>query len=59
MVQELSSLEFEKSEIEGYSFVKKNSNYGGIPQRWLVVKSEARAESDKKSLEKKSRKKRN
>lgn len=53
LVQELSSLEFEKSEIEGYSFVEKNSNYGGIPQRWLVVKSEARAESDKKSLEKK------
>ncbi len=53
MVKELSSLEFEKSEIEGYSFVEKNSNYGGIPQRWLVVQSEARAESDKKSLEKK------
>jgi transposase len=53
LVQELSSLEFEKSEIEGYSFVEKNSNYGGIPQRWLVVKSEARAESDKKSLAKK------
>ena len=53
LVNELSSLEFEKSEIPGYSFVEKNSNYGGIPQRWLVVKSEARAESDKKSLEKK------
>ncbi len=53
LVNELSSLEFEKSEIEGYSFVEKNSNYGGISQRWLVVKSEARAESDKKSLEKK------
>ena len=61
LVQELSSLEFETSEIDGYSFVEKKSNYGGIPQRWLVlkdtashmVKSEARAQSDKKSLEKK------
>ncbi len=44
---------FGKSEIDGYSFVEKTSNYGGIPQRWLVVKSEARGESDKKSLEKK------
>ena len=53
MVHELSLLEFEKSEIDGYSFVEKTSNYGGINQRWLVVESEAKAESDKKSLENK------
>ncbi|MGB5632357.1 MAG: hypothetical protein WBM44_20140 [Waterburya sp.] len=61
MVNEVSSSEFSKSEITGYSFVEKTSNYGGIPQRWLVLKdtashiveSEARAESDRQSLEKK------
>ncbi|MDJ0690231.1 MAG: hypothetical protein QNJ41_17180 [Xenococcaceae cyanobacterium MO_188.B32] len=46
-------LEFTNSEISGYSWVEKESNYGGIRQRWLVVKSEARRESDLTSLEKK------
>ena len=53
LVNEVSSSELNQSEHPGYSFVEKTSNYGGIPQRWLVVESEARAESDKKSLEKK------
>ena len=53
LVHEVSSSEFSKSELPGYSFVEKTSNYGGIPQRWLIVLSEARAESDKKSLSKK------
>ncbi len=53
LVNTVSSSEFSQSEIIGYSWVEKTSNYGGIPQRWLVVKSEARAASDKKSLEKK------
>ncbi len=53
LVNEVSSSELSQSEIPGYSFVEKTSNYGGIPQRWLVVESETRAESDKKSLEKK------
>ena len=53
LVNEVSSSELSKSELSGYSFVEKTSNYGGIPQRWLLVESEARAESDKKSLEKK------
>jgi len=53
LVNEVSSSELSKSELPGYSMVEKNSNYGGIPQRWLVIESEARAKSDKKSLEKK------
>ena len=53
MVHEVSSSEFSKSELPGYSFVEKTSNYGGITQRWLVVESEARAESERQSLEKK------
>ena len=53
LVSTLSNSEFTNSEIPGYSWVEKESNYGGIPQRWLVVKSEARTESDLASLEKK------
>jgi transposase len=53
LVHEVSSSEFSKSELPGYSFVEKTSNYGGITQRWLVVESEARAESERQSLEKK------
>ncbi len=53
LVHKVSSSEFSKSELPGYSFVEKTSNYGGITQRWLVVESEARAESDRQSLEKK------
>ena len=33
--------------------MERESNYGEIPQRWLVVKSETRTESDLASLEKK------
>ncbi len=53
LVSILKNSEFTNSEIPGYSWVEKESNYGGIPQRWLVVKSEARRESDLASLEKK------
>ncbi len=53
LVSNLSDSELTNSEIPGYSWVEKESNYGGIPQRWLVVKSEARTKSDLASLEKK------
>ncbi len=53
LVSTVSEIEFVNSEIPGYSWVEKESNYGGIPQRWLVVKSDARRESDLSSLEKK------
>jgi transposase len=58
LVNEVSSLEFSQSELPGYSFVETPSNYGEIYQRWLLVESEARAESDIKSLEKKISKER-
>ncbi len=53
LVTSVSEKEFKNSEIHGYSWVERESNYGGIRQRWLVVKSEARTESDLASLEKK------
>ncbi len=57
-VTEITEKELVKSsENPGYSFVTKTSNYGGIEQRWLVVESEKRKESDLKKLEKKLTKK--
>ncbi len=53
LVSTLSDSEFKSSAIPGYSWVERESNYGGIRQRWLVVKSAARTESDLASLEKK------
>lgn len=52
LVSELNSNEFIKSEIEGYSYVVKTSNYGGVKQRWLVVESKARKSADIKQLDK-------
>ncbi len=53
LVSTLSESEFKNSDIPGYSWVERSSNYGGIKQRWLVVKSEARTQSDLVSGEKK------
>ena len=58
LVRETREKELVKSsENPGYSFVIKKSNYGGIEQRWLVVESEKRKESDLRKLEKKFKKK--
>lgn len=40
------------SQIKGYRWSQHQSNYGGIEQRWLVVESEARRQSDLRKLEK-------
>ena len=42
--------------MSGYSWSKHKSNYGGIEQRWLVVESRLRRESDRQKLEKKLKK---
>ncbi len=52
-VSSLSDSEFQTSEIPGYCWVEKESNYGGIKQRWLVVESAARKKSDLEKLTKK------
>ena len=36
----------------GYRWSQQRSNYGGIAQRWLVVESSFRGESDRRKLEK-------
>ena len=39
------------SEISGYKMVEKESDYGEIKQRWLIVESEARKKSSIKQVE--------
>ncbi len=53
LVSELSSSDFTTSELSGYSWYEGTSNYGGVEQRWLVVESHHRQESDLEKLEKK------
>ena len=52
-VRETPSSDFSETEIEGYKAVEKESNYGGIKQRWIIIESESRKESDLKQLAKK------
>ncbi len=50
----LYSEEFNKSELQGYSWQEVENNYAGIKQRWLVVESPTRKESDIIKLEEKN-----
>ena len=52
-VRETSASEFIKTDREGYKAVEKESNYAGIKQKWIIIESKARKESDLKQLEKK------
>lgn len=53
LVTEVEAEELKPCQQEGYSYVEKEQNYGTIPQRWLVIESEKRRQSDLKQLEKK------
>jgi transposase len=53
LMEQLSDEAFEPSELEGYRYSGVYSTYAGIKQRWLVVESEGRKESDIKKLEEK------
>lgn len=52
LVSQLNESEFHQSSVTGYSWSEHKSNYGGIEQRWLVVESSLRRESDQRKLEK-------
>nr|WP_052330842.1 IS1634 family transposase [Rivularia sp. PCC 7116] len=56
LVSSISDSELVKSQINGYSYVVKESNYASVKQRWLVVESEARKKSDLRQLEKRIKK---
>ena len=53
LVFQLNEGEFTSSSVSGYSWSEHKSNYGGIEQRWLVVESSLRRESDRHKIEKK------
>lgn len=45
--------DWKESSIQGYRTAKTKSNYGGIEQRWIVVESEKRKQSDIEQMKKK------
>lgn len=52
LVSTLLSSDFLSSSIPGYYYAVRKSHYGGVEQRWLVVESTERKESDLRQLEK-------
>ncbi len=53
LVREIDTDTLIASQQVGYSYAKVKQNYGGIEQRWLIVESQKRRESDLNSLDKK------
>jgi hypothetical protein len=52
LISQLTEAEFVDSKIPGYRWSQQHSDYGGIPQRWLVVESAQRRQSDLRRIEK-------
>jgi transposase len=52
LVETLSSQQFSPSQIQGYTIAEITNRYGGIEQRWLVIESLLRRETDFKQLTK-------
>jgi len=50
LISTIPESEFIDSKIPGYKFTSKTENYAGIEQRWLVVQSQERRESDLRKL---------
>jgi transposase len=46
LISTLPESEFIASNLQGYRFASKTVNYAGIEQRWLIVQSQDRKESD-------------
>ena len=53
LVREITSEHLKDSDLSGYRYLEFKKTYGGIEQRWLLVESETRRESDLKALDKK------
>ncbi|NEP84711.1 MAG: IS1634 family transposase [Okeania sp. SIO3C4] len=56
LVQEIDGEDLNPSQIKGYKYQELSKTYGGIQQRWLIVESQLRRESDLKNLDKKIQK---
>ncbi len=52
-VRDIPESQFIDLDLKGYKAVEKESNYGGIKPRWIIIESTTRKESDLKQLEKK------
>jgi transposase len=52
LLKEIDSSALVASSLPGYKIAACGNSYAGIPQRWLVVESQARLESDLKQLDK-------
>ncbi|NET91266.1 MAG: IS1634 family transposase [Kamptonema sp. SIO1D9] len=52
LIEEITAEELQPSHFKGYRYKELEKTYGGIPQRWLVVESEKRRESDFKKIAK-------
>jgi len=52
LIEQLSDKDFIESRIPGYRWSAHARNYGGVRQRWLVVESEIRRNSDLRQLDK-------
>ena len=53
IISTLPESKFIDSQLPGYKFTSKTVNYAGIEQRWLVVQSQDRRESDLRKLSQK------
>ena len=51
-VKEIPDYEFLDTDLQGYKAVEKESNYAGVNQKWIIVLSASRKESDLKQLAK-------
>jgi len=49
---EIAEEEWESSGIKGYKIAIRESEYGGVKQRWLIIESEARKAASIKQIEK-------
>lgn len=56
LVSTIPNSELIESQINGYSYAVKTSNYANVEQRWLVVESEKRKKSDLLKIEKRIQK---
>ena len=52
-VRETPESELIETDREGYKAIEKESNYGGIKQKWIIIESATRKEADFKKLAKK------
>jgi transposase len=52
LLAEVAEEDFEASTLAGYRIAVRESNYGNVAQRWLIIKSEAAQEAAGKALKK-------